>query len=75
LDIGKSVRFKNLESGIGASKRDHTYTIIGVQKIFDGRIAYRVTCNEFEDRFGCPALPAEIEFIAPTVSATPKARG
>jgi len=62
-DIGKVVKFKNWNKNMGTLKRDHTYTIIGVQKIYDGRISYRATCNGIDDTFGCPALPDEVEFV------------
>lgn len=63
-NIGRTVRFINWTESMGTLKRDHMYTIIGVQKVYDGRVAYRVTCNGFDDTFGCPARPEEVEFTS-----------
>ena len=65
-NVGCVIRFKWNEKdakALGTAKRDFTYTIIGVQKIWDGRVAYRVLCNGYKDTFGCPALPDEIDFV------------
>lgn len=63
LDIGKQVRFKDWTPDMGTLKRDYTFTIIGVQRIYTGEIAYRVTCDGFDDTFGCPALPGKVNFV------------
>lgn len=34
------------------------FEIVGVQRCFDGRLAYRVKCLAYEDRFGRPMDPA-----------------
>ena len=62
-DIGRVVKFINWNPSMGTVARDYTFTIIGVQKIHDGRLAYRVQCNGFDDTFGRPALRDEIKFI------------
>ena len=65
-NIGRIVRFapgRPWRAGDGTATRDFTYTIIGVQRIYNGTIAYRATCNDGADNVGRPFLPTEIEFI------------
>ena len=61
--VGKDVRFKDWKPSMGTATRDWSFKIIGVQKIFDGRIAYRVLCNDGQDNFGRPALPDQVCFV------------
>ena len=65
--VGRIVRFvfpNGWKPSDGTAKRDFLYKVIGVQKIWDGRLAFRVLCLGFEDDFGCPALPNEIKFVS-----------
>lgn len=67
-NVGRAVRFKGpwtkaRLTRMGTSARDHTFEIIGVQKIWDGRLAYRVLAREYEDTFGRPATADEIDFL------------
>jgi hypothetical protein len=61
--IGRDVRFTNWKPSDGTLKRDHTFRIIGIQKIFSGELAFRVLCNGFQDTFGCVAQFDKVEFI------------
>lgn len=63
VNIGRVVKFTNWVKSMGTLKRDYTYTIIGVQKTYNGTLAYRVFCNGFTDTFGSVAEVAEIQFI------------
>ena len=67
-NVGRRIRFcfaGGWTPDKGTAVRDCTFRVGGVQRIFDGTIAYRV----FEERegspdtFGRPARPEEIEFL------------
>jgi hypothetical protein len=61
--IGRKVRFINWEPGMGTMARDYTFTIVGHQRTYGGRLAYRVLCDNGWDDFGRPAHYDEVEFV------------
>lgn len=63
-NIGRRVIYKNWKPSMGTLARDHTFTIVGIQKDYAGNLCYRVTCNGFKDTFGRCANPKEIEFVS-----------
>lgn len=67
-NVGRRVRFvlkDGWKPSLGTAVRDCTFVIGGVQRVYDGSVAYRV----FEERqgapdnFGRPARPDEIQFL------------
>lgn len=61
-NLGRMVRFINWTPSLGTQARDNVFSIIGVQKIYNGTLAYRVVCDAEGDTFGRPARPDQIEF-------------
>lgn len=63
-DVGRHVRFTEAAAGRGGGTvYHHLCVIIGVQRIYDGSLAYRVKSTEFDDVFGMPARPRDIVFV------------
>lgn len=58
-NIGRRVKFHVLPSQ--GTKHREVHTIVGIQKIWNGDIAYRVQTDEKD--FGIPAKAKEIYFI------------
>lgn len=56
LNVGKRCEWIVKDCGI---KQDG-FTIVGVQKLFDGTVAYRVVADSDSRKFGMPARPNEI---------------
>lgn len=61
-NIGRKIRFINWEPSMGTRRRDHTFTIVAVQKNYRDEFAYRVTCDGTNDTFGSVAFPGTFEF-------------
>ena len=61
-NIGCKIRF-NYNKRNGSLANECVHTIVGIQKIWNGQLAYRVTNDTFNDTFGRPALPNEISFV------------
>ena len=83
-DIGRRVRFRRPADEAspefaawlrlnGTTARDHEFQIIGVQRIFDGSLAYRVKCLGYDDTMGRAMRFSETEFLseAEPISAPP----
>ena len=62
-NIGRDVRFKDWQPSLGTLRRDFSFRIVGTQLTWDGKIAYRVTCNGYNDTFGSVARPEDVEFV------------
>ena len=62
-NIGKLIKFKNWNKRMGTIAKTDTFKIMGVQKIYDGTLAYRVYSQNYNDTFGRPARPEEIKFV------------
>lgn len=74
-DIGRRVRFRRPADEAspefaawlrlnGTTARDHEFQIIGVQRIFDGSLAYRVKCLGYDDTMGRAMRFNETEFLS-----------
>lgn len=69
-NIGRKVRFNVPSGGIEREQyllRNGTaslalFEVVGVQKIYDGSLAYRVKCLEYNDQIGRPLRPSEAVF-------------
>ena len=53
-NIGRIIKYTTKERGDGYIHHAYSFTIMGVQRIWDGSIAYRLKCNGFDDTFGSP---------------------
>lgn len=62
-DIGGRIKFKR-DDGYLYSLQE--YTIVGVQRIYDGSLAYRVMADDDTHRFGRPAKVDDVVFVRPT---------
>lgn len=64
-NIGRTIRMKSEKwnSSYGLMAKESTYTIIGIQKDYKGDLCYRASCNSFNDTFGRPFNPEDIEFL------------
>jgi hypothetical protein len=68
-NIGRTVQFNEAD----CLHRAGPFRIIGIQRIWDDSIAYRVVRTDYEDTTGCPARPDAITFIEPVdTSAEPR---
>jgi hypothetical protein len=59
-DVGRRCRIKNAR---WPAEHD-TFTVTATQTIYDGTLAYRIVGDKDVWRFGRPARPEEIEFLA-----------
>lgn len=64
-NIGRIIRMKpeKWTESYGLMVKESTYTVIGIQKDYKGDLCYRATCNAFNDTFGRPFNPEDIEFL------------
>lgn len=64
-NIGRIIHMKpeKWNESYGLMVKESTYTVIGIQKDYKGDLCYRATCNSFNDRFGRPFNPEDIEFL------------
>lgn len=62
-NIGREIAFTNWKPRMGTARRDYTFTIVGIQKDFEGKLAYRVVCNGYNDTFGSVAQVNAFKFI------------
>lgn len=68
-NIGRIIRMKpeKWTESYGLMVKESTYTVIGIQKDYKGDLCYRAICNAFNDTFGRPFNPEDIEFLTPII--------
>lgn len=62
-NIGRVVRFKNYPQDWHGTVHKEPHKIVGVQKTYNGNLAYRTVPLSHPDSFGYVANPKEIEFV------------
>lgn len=61
-DIGGRIKFKKRDGYLYSLQE---YTIVGVQRIYDGTLAYRVEADDDPHHFGRPAKVDDVVFVSP----------